>query len=144
MSNQNRFTSGNFSQGSGGSFYPAHPSPVHQAQAGELGWAGAQYYANTQWQQQASQLGLRSREQEMEADAIMRDFYQQVDRTDHHVRDQGQRVTVLETATTTLLESQANAQKRVQALANGITQQEELLAQRSAKVYAPLQFNSHN
>ena len=120
-----------------------------------LGGSGANQFAGThqpgqQYRYQAQEekkgwwskvLGSSEREK---ADAIMRDFYQQVDRTDHHVRDQGQRVTVLETATTTLLESQANAQKRVQALANGITQQEELLAQRSAKVYAPLQFNSHN
>ena len=76
-----------------------------------------------------------------EADGIMRDFYRQVDKTDHKIREQDQQVTALEAATVHLLERQASTHKRVQALADGITKQDELQAKQVGKRVVPLQTN---
>ena len=148
MSYPNRFTRGDIPSYSSGYTYPSYPSAGHQDRPGGSYLAGSQASGYPSGYpsgyQQNRPLGYRSREEDDEANAIMKDFYQQIDKNSLHIKDQEQRVTGLETATANLLESQANAQKRVQALAEGITKQEAFQEEYTRKVYAPLQFNSHH
>ena len=103
-----------------------HPAPARQE---KIGWSFGNIFG----------CGGSERGQ---ADEIMKDFYQQFDKTDLRIKDQGQRITILENATASLLESQADSQKRVQVLAEGITKQEAFQEEYARKVYAPLQFNT--